>query len=89
MSAGGGVVSFLLKGGAPAARRLLDSLDLIQIASSLGGVETVIEMPHDLDWSGVGDLSASVGDGGLIRLSVGLEDLGELLADLTEALNAV
>jgi cystathionine beta-lyase/cystathionine gamma-synthase len=89
MSAGGAVVSFSLKGGAPAARRLLDSLDLIQIASSLGGVETVIEMPYDLDWSGVDDLSAGVTDSGLIRLSVGLEDLGELLADLTEALNAV
>ena len=89
MSAGGGVVSFSLKGGTAAARRLLDSLNLIQIASSLGGVETVIEMPYDLDWSGADDLSAGGADRGLMRLSVGLEDRGELLADLTEALHAL
>jgi cystathionine beta-lyase/cystathionine gamma-synthase len=89
MSAGGGVVSFSLKGGPAAARRLLDSLNLIQIASSLGGVETAIEMPYDLDWSEVDDNSAGVAGRGLIRLSVGLEDLGELRADLTEALHAL
>jgi methionine-gamma-lyase len=90
MSAGGGVVSFSLKGSSTAARRLLDSLNLIQIASSLGGVETVIEMPYDLDWVDVADSSAGVADrGGLIRLSVGLEDLDEIRADLTEALDAL
>jgi cystathionine beta-lyase/cystathionine gamma-synthase len=89
MSAGGGVVSFSLKGGPAAARRLLDSLNLIQIASSLGGVETAIEMPYDLDWSEVDDNSAGVAGRGLIRLSVGLEDLDEIRADLTEALDAL
>jgi cystathionine beta-lyase/cystathionine gamma-synthase len=90
MSAGGGVVSFSLEGGATAARRLLDSLKLIQIASSLGGVETVIEMPYDLDWIDVEDSSGGAADrGGSIRLSVGLEDLDELRKDLTEALNAL
>ncbi|MGH9643595.1 MAG: trans-sulfuration enzyme family protein [Terriglobales bacterium] len=88
MSAGGGVVSFSLKGGAPAARRLLDSLNLIQIASSLGGVETTVEMPYDLDWIGRDDLPAAA-DRALIRLSVGLEDIRELRAELSEALNAV
>lgn len=86
MSAGGGVVSFSMKGGPTAARSLLNSLRLIQIASSLGGVETVIEIPYDLDWHGLDDLTAGAVDKGLMRLSVGLENLDELVADLSQAL---
>jgi cystathionine beta-lyase/cystathionine gamma-synthase len=86
MSAGGGVVSFSMKGGPTAARSLLNSLRLIQIASSLGGVETVIEMPYDLDWHGLDELTAGAVDKGLMRLSVGLENLDELVADLSQAL---
>lgn len=88
MSAGGGVVTFSLKGGYPVARKMLNSLRFIQIASSLGGVETVIELPNDLDWHGKDDLPAETADIGLVRLSVGLEDLGELAADLSQALQA-
>ena len=86
MSAGGGVISFSLKGGPAQARRLLNSLRLIQIASSLGGVETVIELPYDLDWYGKDHLVVGAVDPGLIRLSVGLEDIHELTADLSQAL---
>jgi methionine-gamma-lyase len=86
MSAGGGVISFSLKGGAAQARRLLNSLRLIQIASSLGGVETVIELPYDLDWYGKDHLAVGAVEPGLIRLSVGLEDIEELTADLSQAL---
>jgi cystathionine beta-lyase/cystathionine gamma-synthase len=86
MSAGGGVISFSLKGGPAQARRLLNSLRLIQIASSLGGVETVIELPYDLDWYGKDHLAVGAVDPGLIRLSVGLEDIDELTADLSHAL---
>ena len=86
MSGGGGVVSFSLKGGPTAARRLLNSLRLIQIASSLGGVETLIEMPYDLDWYGKDDLPLKTVDPGLVRLSVGLEDIDDLTADLSQAL---
>jgi cystathionine beta-lyase/cystathionine gamma-synthase len=89
MSAGGGVVSFSLKGGHAVARKMLNSLRLIQIGSSLGGVETVIELPNDLDWHGKDDLPAETADMGLVRLSVGLEDLGELAADLSQALQAI
>lgn len=67
---------------------MLNSLRLIQIATSLGGVETVIELPNDLDWRGKDDLPAEPADMGLVRLSVGLEDLGELAADLSQALRA-
>lgn len=86
MSAGGGVISFSLKGGPVQARRLLNSLRLIQIASSLGGVETVIELPYDLDWYGKDRLLVGAVNPGLIRLSVGLEDIEELTADLSQAL---
>jgi len=86
MSSGGGVISFSLKGGPAQARRLLNSLRLIQIASSLGGVETVIELPYDLDWYGKDHLAVGAVDPGLIRLSVGLEDIEELTADLSQAL---
>ncbi len=89
MSGGGGVISFSLKGGPAQARRLLNSLRLIQIASSLGGVETVIELPYDLDWYGKDPHPAGAVNTGLIRLSVGLEDIRDLSADLSQALECV
>jgi len=89
MSGGGGVISFSLKGGAVQARRLLNSLRLIQIASSLGGVETVIELPYDLDWYGKDPHLVGAVSTGLIRLSVGLEDIEDLTADLSQALQCV
>ena len=86
MSGGGGVISFSLKGGSVQARWLLNSLRLIQIASSLGGVETVIELPYDLDWYGKDPHLVGAVSTGLIRLSVGLEDIEDLTADLSQAL---
>ena len=89
MRGGGGVVSFEVRGGRARARRMLDSLRGIPIATSLGGVETVIELPYDLDFEEDG------GDGAgrehvpeLIRLSVGLERVDELIDDLGAALEA-
>jgi len=86
----GGVVSFDLRGGAVAARRFADTLELFAIAASLGSAESLVVTPplmghRDLDAeqrriSGVTD--------GTIRLSVGLEDCDDLLADLTRALAA-
>ena len=87
MRGGGGVVSFVVKGGATAARRFADALKLIPIATSLGGVETIVELPYDLDFGGEGPESATnVSLGGTIRMSVGLEDVTDLWADLEEAL---
>jgi methionine-gamma-lyase len=91
MSAGGGVVSFEVKGGAAAARRFVDALRVIPIATSLGGVETVIELPYDLDFS-TGETGGDAQRGnvpGLVRLSVGLEERAELIADLRQALDRV
>jgi len=91
MSGGGGVVSFEVEGGGAAARRFVDALRLIPIATSLGGVETVAELPYDLDF----DSSETGGDAkrghvpGMVRLSVGLEDPPKLIADLVQALDAI
>ena len=89
MRGGGGVVSFVVKGGAQAARRFADALTLIPIATSLGGVETIVELPYDLDF---GEANGATQDApesslaGTIRMSVGLEDVADLWADLDRAL---
>jgi len=90
MRGGGGVVSFVVKGGTSASRRFADALRLIPIATSLGGVETIVELPYDLDFeaddAGTGVAGSPLG--GTIRMSVGLEDVSDLWADLDQALRA-
>ena len=86
----GTVVSFDLRGGAAAARRFADTLELFAIAASLGSTESLVVTPplmghRDLD--GEQQRIAALTDG-TIRLSVGLEDTDELLADLSRALAA-
>lgn len=83
MSGGGSVVCFRLRGGVEASRRALGRLRLVPVATSLGGVESVIELPYDLDWAGDG---TPAGERGFIRLSVGLESVEELWADLEQAI---
>lgn len=89
MRGGGGVVSFVIPGGLDGARAFVDALELIPIATSLGGVETVIEIPAELDF-GPEELGragcAPNADPGLVRLAVGIEDPHDLLADLEQAL---
>ena len=92
MQGGGGVLSFEVAGGLTGARAFLDSLSLIPIATSLGGVESVIEIPAELDFSAdeLGDAAAATGvRPGLIRLSVGIEDETDLREDLQRGLAAV
>ena len=89
MLGGGGVVSFVVKGGTGAARRFADALQLIPIATSLGGVETIVELPYDLDFLPEGGENGEPAEsplGGTIRMSVGLEDVADLWADLDQAL---
>ena len=92
MRGGGGVVSFEVTGGLAGARRFVDALQLIPVATSLGGVESVIEVPSELDFS-ERELGAAAGLAGirpgLIRMSVGLEDVGDLEADLCRGVAAV
>ncbi len=92
MRGGGGVLSFEVSGGAGAARAFLDALRLIPIATSLGGVESVIEIPADLDYhAGTAEEKPSKKEvsPSLIRLSVGLEDEEDLLRDIGNGLNAM
>lgn len=89
MKGGGGVVSFEIGGGIAAGRRVIKSLKLIPLATSLGGVESVIEIPAELDYSadGMGGATALRDPARcLARLSVGLEDPTELIEDLRSAL---
>ena len=91
MRGGGGVVSFEVAGGLAGARRFVDALRLIPVATSLGGVESVIEVPSELDFSEreLGAAASLTGiRPGLIRLSVGLEDAEDLEADLCRGLGA-
>jgi cystathionine gamma-synthase len=88
MNGGGGVVSFIVKGGVDAASRVVDACRLAKIAPSLGGVETLIEQPRYMSYFELDDEGLqSVGiDPALIRLSVGIEDTEDVIADVTQAL---
>jgi cystathionine beta-lyase/cystathionine gamma-synthase len=90
MRAGGGMVSFEPTGGVERARRMLDALRGIPIATSLGGTETIAELPYDLDFDEEHQGGDAAGERApaLVRLSVGLESVDELVADLDLALRA-
>ncbi len=90
MAGGGGVVSFVVKGGRAAASRVVDRSRLARIAPSLGGVETLIEQPAIMSYFELGqeELVRLGIDPGLIRLSVGVEETSDVLGDLLAALDA-
>lgn len=90
MRGGGGVVSFEIEGTLETAKRFADGLELIRIAPSLGGVESLLSIPRltshamlspeDRHRAGIGD--------GLVRLALGIEDPEDLKADVASALTA-
>ena len=85
----GTIVAFDLSGGIDASRRLLHDITLIRCATSLGGPETLLTHPSTstaVSLTPAEKLEAGVTDG-LIRMSVGLEDAGDLIADITRALS--
>jgi cystathionine beta-lyase/cystathionine gamma-synthase len=87
----GGMVSIDLAGGKPAAFEFLRNLRIARDAVSLGGVETLACHPKSTTHSGFSDeefAQAGVTDG-LVRISIGIEDWRDLLADFEQALNAV
>ena len=88
MTGFGGMVSAEVEGGRPAAYRVLSRTRLFTLAESLGGVESLVEHPAGMTHASVPpDRRAAIGIGdGLIRLSVGIEDEADLLADLEQAL---
>ncbi len=87
----GGMISFELTGGGEAARRMLKRLRLFAIAESLGGVESLIELPAIMTHASVPEPERKrLGiDDGLIRLSVGIEDVSDLKDDLNSALSGL
>jgi cystathionine gamma-lyase len=88
MSAFGGIVTVVLKGDLPAAKRFLERCRLFTLAESLGGVESLIEHPAIMTHASIPpEQRARIGiSDSLVRLSVGIEDAGDLIADLTQAL---
>ena len=84
----GGMVTAILHGGLVEARRFLERCELFALAESLGGVESLIEHPAIMTHASVpaGDRAARGISDSLIRLSVGIEDAGDLIADLERAL---
>jgi len=88
MAAGGGMVSALVKGGEKAALRFLERCQIFTLAESLGGVESLIEHPAIMTLASVpaeGRGEIGISDA-LVRLSVGVEDVEDLIADLEQAL---
>ncbi|SHL02934.1 cystathionine gamma-synthase [Pseudonocardia thermophila] len=81
----GGMVSFTLKGGQEAARRVCAATELFTLAESLGGVESLIELPAAMTHMSVAGSELEVPDS-LVRLSVGIEDVEDLVEDLRAAL---
>ncbi|MBK5911222.1 methionine gamma-lyase [Rhodothalassium salexigens] len=87
----GSTFAFDLKGGEPEAFRFLNALEVVKLAVSLGGTETLICHPASTTHSGVPrDLRAKAGvNDALCRISVGIESAEDLIADLTQALDKV
>ncbi len=91
MSGSGSMISFELKGGMRAGRLLMDHVRIATLAVSLGGVETLIEHPASMTHASISpaDRRAAGYNDGLVRYSVGIEDVTDLIADLRQALDAV
>jgi len=81
----GGMVSFTVPGGEEEARRIVAATELFTLAESLGGVESLIELPSAMTHMSVADSPLAVPPG-LVRLSVGVEDVDDLVADLERAI---
>ena len=86
----GGMVSFTLAGGRVAAQTVAEALECFTLAESLGGVESLVAHPATMTHASMdaaARATAGIGDG-MLRLSVGIEDVGDLVADLVQALDS-
>ena len=88
MAGPGAMLSFELKGGLEAGKTMMNSVKLALLAVSLGGIETLIQHPASMTHASMkAELRRQAGiTDGLVRLSVGIEDCAEILADLEQAL---
>jgi cystathionine beta-lyase/cystathionine gamma-synthase len=91
MKMGTGNVTFFVKGGDRAALALLHHLRLLKQATSLGGIESLVSLPFNSSQATMTRRQrADVGiHPGCVRLSVGIEDAADLIADFDQALNAI
>ncbi len=91
MAGPGAMMSFGVKGGLKAGKTVMDNVHLALLAVSLGGIETLIQHPASMTHSKLSSeerLEAGITDG-LVRLSVGIEDADDIIADLDHALSLV
>ncbi len=91
MSGPGSMMSFEVKGGLEAGKKVMDNVHLALLAVSLGGIETLIQHPASMTHSKLSreeKEEAGISDG-LVRLSVGIEDVEDIIADLEQALAQV
>ena len=86
MKNGGGMISFIMKGGRDAAIKVVESTKIFTLAESLGGVESLIEVPAAMTHLSVAGSQLDV-DPGLVRLSVGIENKADLIEDIKHALD--
>ena len=88
MNSFGGMVSAVLEGGLPRARRFLERCRLFTLAESLGGVESLVEHPGLMTHASIpAEKRLAIGiEDGLVRLSVGIEHVRDLIDDLDQAL---
>lgn len=87
----GAMISFELKGGFDAGVKLMNNIEIFQLAVSLGGVESLIQHPASMTHAGMtkeARLSAKITDG-LVRLSIGIEDIDDLLKALDKVLSSI
>jgi len=87
----GSLISFCVKGGEAEAFRVLDAMKVMKLAVSLGGIESLIEHPSSMthsDMTAAEKAHAGITDS-MIRISVGLEDPADLIADLAQALETL
>lgn len=86
--AGGGMITCIIAGGIEKSKSFLEKLEIFSLAESLGGVESLIEHPAIMTHASVSpENRAELGiEDGLVRLSIGIEDCGDLIADLEQAL---
>ena len=85
MKNGGGMISFIMKGGSEAAIRVAEATKIFTLAESLGGVESLIEVPAAMTHLSVAGSQLDV-DAALVRLSVGIENKDDLIEDIKQAL---
>jgi cystathionine beta-lyase/cystathionine gamma-synthase len=86
MKNGGGMISFIMKEGREAAIKVAEATKIFTLAESLGGVESLIEVPAAMTHLSVAGSQLDVNPG-LVRLSVGIENKDDLLEDIKQALD--